>query len=179
MASEDSDQFISGFPTVHGSDHFHDRCQAGRTQMLIDLHHFDAGRELLKVLSLRGSQWVLAEERDHHVEEISPPPNDVSVQWLSVVVLTTIDHHHTDTEERLQVMQTLEASRTLSDNELMKHLVAGPVAYAAISVRLPHQAKGEASFSIYKAEHPSQPDQPFLLIVRTLHIVTVSTLQTQ
>ena len=55
----------------------------------------------------------------------------------------------------------------------MEHLIAGRVALPPRPVRLPDEANGEASLSVYKAENPAKLDQPFLLIFRTRHIVTV------
>ena len=173
MASEDSDQLVSGFAAVHGSDDFHDRREALIAEMLVVLHAFDAGRELLEVLALGGSQWILPKERDHHVEEILSPAHHVSVERLAMVIAAAVDHHRADTEEVPQLVQTPDATRALGDDEFMKHLIAGSVAHSAIAVRLSHQAEGEASFSVHKANHPADSDQPFLLIVRTRHIVTV------
>ena len=175
MASEDSDQLISGFTAVHGCDDFDDRRQSFVAEMLVALHPFDAGRELLEVLALGRSQWVLPEERDHHLEEILSTAHHVSVQRLAMIVAAAIDHHRADTEEVTQLVQTPDAPCALGDDELMKHLIASSVADPAVAVRLPHQAEGEASFSIHKADHPADSDQPFLLIVRTHHVVTVPT----
>ena len=55
----------------------------------------------------------------------------------------------------------------------MEHLIAGLVASSARPVRLPDEADREASFSVYKTNNPAELDQPFLLIVRTRHVVTM------
>ena len=56
----------------------------------------------------------------------------------------------------------------------MSHLIAGSVALPTPPARLPNEADGEASFSVYKTDHPAAKlDQSFLLIVRTRHVVTI------
>ena len=57
--------------------------------------------------------------------------------------------------------------RTLQD------LVAGPVSGSIDSTSLFHQTWREATFSVYKAKNPAYLDEPFLLIVRTRHVVTI------
>ena len=48
-----------------------------------------------------------------------------------------------------------------------------PAVYAFVRpIWLPDEADGEASLSVYKANNPAKSDQPFLLIVRTQHVVT-------
>src|SRR5215467_13946944 len=56
----------------------------------------------------------------------------------------------------------------------MRDLVSGRVASSPLSAWLPNEADREASFSVYKTDHPAtELDQPFLLVFRTRHIVTV------
>src|SRR5262245_60914146 len=56
--------------------------------------------------------------------------------------------------------------------ELMRHLIAGFVAFPARPAWLPDETDGEASFSVHKTSNPAKLNQPFLLIVRTHHVVT-------
>ena len=71
-------------------------------------------------------------------------------------------------------MQALDAARALCHNKLVRDLIAGPVAPSADAIRLPRQTDREASFSVYKTDHPAtELDQPFLLVFRTRHFVTV------
>jgi hypothetical protein len=172
MASEDSDQFLSGFLAVHGSDDFNNRRQTFTTEVLLPIHHLDTRRELLEVAMLRRAQRVSTEERNHNGEQIRSPTNHISMQQFPVIVVATIDQDHANTEEGLELIKTPDALGTLGHDKLVEHLIPSSVADSAITVRLTHQAEGEASFSIYKAQNPTQRDQPFLLIVRTLHIVT-------
>ncbi len=62
--------------------------------------------------------------------------------------------------------------RPLRYGKLVGHLVAGLVAFAALPAGLPDEADGEASFPVYKTNNPAKLNQPFLLIVRTQHVVT-------
>jgi hypothetical protein len=53
-------------------------------------------------------------------------------------------------------------------------LLSGRVAASARPAWLPNEADREASFSVYKTDHPTtRLNQSFLLIFRTRHIVTV------
>ena len=54
----------------------------------------------------------------------------------------------------------------------MRYLKAGLVSDAAHAASLADKANREASFSVYKANNPADPDQAFLLVVCTDRIVT-------
>jgi hypothetical protein len=72
-------------------------------------------------------------------------------------------------------LDDLNASRKLLEvrhHELVAHLVAGPVAVSAPSSTLVDEPDREATFSVCKTNNPTQPDQSFLLIFRTVQIVT-------
>ena len=71
-------------------------------------------------------------------------------------------------------METLDAACALRHYEFVSHLVSGLVASPARSVILPNETDREATFSVYKTAYPTtELDQPFLLIVRTRHVVTM------
>src|SRR5437763_8243075 len=56
----------------------------------------------------------------------------------------------------------------------MSNLVADLVAASTRTAWLPDEADREASFSVYKTDHPAtELDQPFLLVFRTRHVVTM------
>ena len=58
--------------------------------------------------------------------------------------------------------------------ELVRDLVAGLVASAVRPVWLPDEPDGEASLSVYETDDPAtELDQPFLLVFRTRHVVTM------
>ena len=89
-----------------------------------------------------------------------------------MVVVAPVAKHLTHTEERLQLVKARRATRTLRDHELVTHLVAGLVAVSEAPAVLADEPDREASFSVYKANDPACTDQPFLLIFRTVQIVT-------
>jgi hypothetical protein len=54
----------------------------------------------------------------------------------------------------------------------VSHLISGLVASPASPIWLSNKADREASLSVYKTNNPASPYQPFLLIFRTIRIVT-------
>ena len=56
----------------------------------------------------------------------------------------------------------------------MGDLVSGHVAASTRPAWLPDEADRKASFSVYETDHPAtELDQPFLLVFRTRHVVTM------
>ena len=93
---------------------------------------------------------------------------------LSVVVEPPILQHLSHSEEVTKPMETVDARRALRHRELVSHLVSGCIASSARPVWLPDEADREASFSVYKTDHPTtELAQPFLLVFRTRHVVTI------
>lgn len=70
-------------------------------------------------------------------------------------------------------MKTGHALSALCHGELVSHLKAGLVAFSARPTWLSNEADGEAALSVYKTNNPAKPDQSFLLISCTRHILTV------
>ena len=89
-----------------------------------------------------------------------------------MVVVPPVDIYAPDPEELLEVFEAPDALHALRHDELVSDLVAGLVAFPASPAWLPDEADGEASFSVYTTNNPTEPDQPFLLIFRTARIVT-------
>ena len=91
-----------------------------------------------------------------------------------MVVTPPVDVHPSHSEELAQLLETVNATGALCHDEVVRYLVSGRVASSARTVWLPHEANREASFSVYKTDHPAtELDQPFLLVFRTRHVVTV------
>src|SRR5439155_27133340 len=90
MASEDSDQLLSGFAMVHRLSELGDLDQPFAGQVPIRLHDVHAVCELLEVQSLRGPQRMPTKERNDHFNEIAPPSDDVLKQVLLVVVASLV-----------------------------------------------------------------------------------------
>ena len=91
-----------------------------------------------------------------------------------MVVVPPIREDVSDTKEVTHAFETRDAGCTLRHGELMRDLVAGSVASAVRPMWLPDEPDGEASFSVYETDHPAtELDQPFLLVFRTRHVVTM------
>jgi hypothetical protein len=63
----------------------------------------------------------------------------------------------------------------LRNRELVRNLIARLVAGSAFPATLADEADREASFSVYKTNNPAKLDQPFLLVFRTVRLVTART----
>ena len=72
------------------------------------------------------------------------------------------------------VKDTRRSLRPARHRELVRHLLAGLVAFSTDPTFLSDEADGEASLSVYKTNDPAKLHQSFLLISCTRHIVTVS-----
>jgi hypothetical protein len=143
--------------------------------MRASLDQLNTMRELLEVEPFRRSERMLMKERDDPFQQIAPLANDVPVQVLAMVVLSTVRQYLSDSEEILELVEAFDAFLALCHHELVRYLVASSVASSPRPVCLPNEADREASFSVYKADHPAtELDQSFLLIVRiTRHVVTI------
>ncbi len=91
---------------------------------------------------------------------------------LSVVVVPPVDDDGTHPEETPQRLEASDAGCALGDGELVSHLPAGSVAAPAFAAELADEADREASFSVYETKDPAERHQPFLLVFRTVQIVT-------
>src|SRR5215211_5081101 len=134
--------------------------------------HLEARGELLEIVTLRGPKRVSAEERDDVLYQLVPPANDELVQVLLVVVVAPVNVDPTDSEELLELAETVGAPCALRHDKPMENLIAGSVAPPVMPVGLSDESDREASFSVYKTKHPASSDQSFLLVVRTIWIVT-------
>jgi hypothetical protein len=173
MVSEDSDQLVPGLLAVHGLGDLGDLHQTRSGQVATVVDHPDHLRELLEVRTLRRAQRIPLEERNNPLDEIGTPAHDVAIQVLSVVVISPVGNDSSHAEELTELLEALDAGRTLRHGELMSDLPAGSVAAPATPARLADEADREASFSVYETDDPATLlDQSFLLIVRTFQIVT-------
>jgi hypothetical protein len=177
MASEDSDQIVSGFLPIHGLRNFRDLDQTARRPVPALGDELDAAGELLEVLLLRTQHRMLLEERDDPPEQILALTDDVAEHVLPMVVVSPVGDDDSYAEELTKSFEARPAWLALCDRELVRDLETGPVASSPRTVWLPYEADREASFSVYKTDHPAtELDQPFLLVFRiTRHVVTVDT----
>jgi hypothetical protein len=91
-----------------------------------------------------------------------------------MVVVPLVQEDPADAKEAAKLLETPDALHSLRHDKPMEHLIAGSVASPPRSVSLPNESNREASFSVYKTDHPTtELDQPFLLVFRTRHFVTV------
>ena len=174
MASEDSDQLVPGFPSVHRLHDLRDLSKTLASLVTILGHQFDAEGELLEVAPFGRTKRMLLKERNDPFEQILSTTNDVAMKVLPVVVMPPVDIHLSRSEELAQLLQTRDAAGALCHHEVVRDLVSGRIAVSARPAWLPDESDREASFSVYKTDHPTtELDQPFLLVSRTRHVVTM------
>ena len=150
MASEDSDQVGSGLPAVHRLSDLNDVDQAltGEVVAFVDAPH--AQSEPIEVDPLCTLQRERLEERNDLPEEVRPLPHDVALEVFAMVVVAPVDQHLTDPEEGFEPLEAAGASLALHHGELMRDLETGSIAGSSGQRRLPDEADGEASFSVYE-----------------------------
>ena len=96
------------------------------------------------------------------------------MEMFPVVVMPPVHIHLSHSEELADLVEAPDATSALCDHEVVRDLVSGRVASSPRSVRLPNEPDREAPFSVYKTDHPATKlDQPFLLVFRTRHVVTL------
>ena len=93
MVSEDSDELVSGFTSIHRLHDLDDLQKTRVSLMSTAGHQLDARSELLEVVPLGCSKPMLPEERDDSLEQILSSMNRVAVEVLPVVVMPPVDVH--------------------------------------------------------------------------------------
>jgi hypothetical protein len=172
MVSEDSDQFLSRLLAIHRLSNLDDSNQPFAGSMVTTFNQLNTSSKLLEIIPLRCVQRILSEEWNDHLQQFLPPSHDVPIQVFLVIVVPLVSVYLTNLEEFTQFVQACDAFRTLRNGEFVTHLIAGLVAFPAFPIWLSDKADGEAPFSVHKTSNPAKFDQPFLLIVRTQHVVT-------
>ena len=165
MVSEDS-QHLGGLPMVHRLDDLRDLDETWHREVPALIHELDDPSELGEVVSLRRPQWVLREERNDDVPQIAVPIHAVAVQVLPMVVPPTVDVHTSTAEETHQVLEDIPARRTL--DHYKRRLYLPSKGHLPVS----EDGAAEAAFPINETHRPSYDAESFLLIFRTLCIVT-------
>jgi hypothetical protein len=174
MASEDSDELVPGLLPVHRLSDLRDLDETFCRLVSADGDEFDAAGELLEVLLLRTLHRILMEERNDRLQQILTTTHGVAEHVLPVVVIPPVRDHITDTEELTQTLETRDAGSTLRHCEFVRYLETGSVADSARPAWLPNETDRETPFSVYETDHPTtELDQPFLLVFRTRHVVTM------
>jgi hypothetical protein len=174
MASEDSDELVPGLAMVHRLRDRRDLDQSLPGQVSINGDDLHTPSEGLEVVLLRGPQWMVLEERNDRLQQISSATYGVLAEVLPMVVTPPVHIDTPNPEEALELLEADAAALTLGYDEPVEHLVAGCVASSPRAAWLPHEADREASFSVYETDHPAtELDHSFLLIFRTRHVVTM------
>ena len=81
-------------------------------------------RELFKVLTLSCSELILSKERNDPVSQVRNRSNTKAIKLLLVIVVAAIDKDLSTFKELFEIMQCLQASSTLSYDELREDLPA-------------------------------------------------------
>ena len=152
---------------VHRLDDLSDLHETVEVEMTTLLHELENLNELLEVLALRRPKPVCLEERNDDLIEIAKPPNDVAVQRLAVIIAPSVDVDPATSEVVAQHLQRANAGSALDYDELRLHLP--PDRRGRVSMH----RHGEAAFAVDEPGYPPCDSQPFLLIVRTRHVVTI------
>ena len=99
MASEDSDEIVSGLLPIHGLDDLRDLDETFDRLMTVFGDELDAACELLEVLLFRAQHRVLPEERNDRLQEIPTPSDGVAKHVLPMVVVPSVRDHGANAEE--------------------------------------------------------------------------------
>ena len=140
--------------------------QAVQIEMLRLLHMIEHFSKQLEILPFGRPQWVLTEKGDNPLPKIPDRPDAKTIKMFFMVIVSAVYVNAAAAKELLQRFQCWAASRSLSYNELRKHL----------PTKLHHSATlngdGEAALSIDKPNDPTNCLQPFLLMICIQHVVT-------
>jgi hypothetical protein len=172
MASEDSDQLVPGFwrfmvcaistISIRPSEV---RCLPVETS---STQRAKASKSSRFDVS-NGCSW---EERNNRFHQLRASIDAILQEILAMVVAPCVPNDPADPEEALKLLEAAGARSALRDRKAVSHLIAGFVAAPVHPVWLTDEADREAPFSVYKTNNPASVDQPFLLIFRTVQIVT-------
>jgi hypothetical protein len=167
MVSEDS-QNLGWLPVVHRLLDLRDLDDPGGREMLAHLHQSDDPCELLEVVPLRSPQWVLPEERHDPGAEVIESVDVVSEEILTMIITSAIPIDPATAEESNQLLERIATRRSLHDVERRSYLPTKR------HLAIPVDGAAEAALSIHEPHDPSDGREPFLLVFRTLHVVTAS-----
>jgi hypothetical protein len=155
MASEDSDEFMSGLAMVHRLGDLHDLEQTARREMASVVDHPHHLGELLEVVALRRPQRMLLEERNDRSDEILAALHDVPDQVFAMVVVAPILVDPAYSEERMKLLEAGAATRTLHHNKSMNDLVAESVGASATPAALADESDSRSILLRLQTRSPS------------------------
>jgi len=94
MASEDSDELVSRFPTIHGLGDLRDLDETFGRLVPACRDELHAVRELLEVHLLGALHRMLPKERNDRLQQISTSPYDVAQHVLPMIVVPVVRVSH-------------------------------------------------------------------------------------
>ncbi len=119
MASEDTEELVPGFPSIHRLHDLNDLRKTSVRLVSTFSHQLDTERELLEVELLGRSKRILPEERNDPFEQILSTTNDVTVKVFPVVVMPPVHVHLPRSEELTQVVKTRDATGALRHHKIV------------------------------------------------------------
>ena len=119
MVSEDSDELVPGFSSIHRLRYLCDLGQTVEGPVVTARDEIDTESKLLKVESLGSPQRRPLEERNHRLEKIRAATNNVAVQMLPVVVIPPVRKHLPHSKELTELVETVDAAHALCHRELV------------------------------------------------------------
>jgi hypothetical protein len=151
---------------VHGLRDLRDIDQAILSKMEPFLHHAHDLCKPSELLGLRRSQRILFEERNNAATQVIESPDAISVEMLTMIVVSAIDTNTAASEEGLQLVQNLHAPFSLNHSEDWLNLPTQSHRWVSLD------RDAEAPFPVYESDYPLLEAWSFLLIVRTRHVFT-------
>ena len=165
MVSEDP-QDLGRFPVIHRLRDLRDLNDPWHREVPAETHQLDDLCELVEVVALRGSQWVLHEERNDHAAEVTESLHAIPEHVFPVVVVPAVPVDLATSEESNHLFEDITARGALRDGEFGSNLP--PQRHLAVRV----DGTAETALAIDETHDPSDRRESFLLVFRTLHIVT-------
>ena len=135
-------------------------------EMRSRLHEVQDGGERLEVGALCGDQWIRFEERNHDLDQLSPPLHGEAEEIVVMVVVAPVLDDAPAPEHLVEEFERRPRRRRLGDRELVLDLPAEEAPGVA------HDRDRETAFAVDEADDPLLETWPFLLIARTGRVVT-------
>ena len=130
------------------------------------LHDSQDGDEPREVETLRGSQRMFFEERDHGSHQIGPSLHGEAEEILVVVPIPRVLDHVAASELLNEKLEYGPGARSLGHRELVLNLPAES------APRVANHGDRKTALTVDEADDPLLDTWPFLLIVRTGWIFT-------
>jgi hypothetical protein len=147
MVSEDSQHF-GWFAEVHRLGDLRDFDNPLKREVPAEPHQSDDPSELHEVVSLRCSQWVLLEERNDDLGEVSVSLNAITEEILPMIVVPAVAIDTAAAEPPHHVFENITTRCALNDGELGSDLPTQGHRAATVD------GAAKAAFSIYEPDNP-------------------------